>query len=117
MRCSIVCSRDTQTIGDTEYGRKKHSPGYRLLTEEQLLKLPVHNFLRLMRKVQAYRSYIYHHFGNRCCNTCHKYIGKDWYDDVGQYLIVHDDYLRLLKKVSKQLPSVEVGNKLKNKKK
>ena len=109
--------RKTQTIGDTipEHGQKVNAPGYRLLTEEQLLKLPIHNLLRLMKKVRAYRSYIVHYFGHRCCNHCHQYVGSDWDEDVGKYLIVHDDYLRLIKKVSKQLPSIPHGRKLKRK--
>ncbi len=107
----MMFRRETQTIGDTERGDKVKKPGYRVLTEEQLLKLSIHNFLRLYRKVLAYHSYIKNHFGNR--EQCHEYVGGDYYEDVGQYLIVHDDYLRLLKRVSKQLPSAETGSKLK----
>lgn len=103
-----------QRIGDTPYTKiNPKQPGYRVLTEEQLRKLPFHNLKRLMNKVRAYRSYIANYFGPRCCNHCHEYIGPDWERDVESYLTIHENYLELLRKVSKDLPHIPNGTKLK----
>ena len=105
---------EIQKIGDTLWTQTNpKQPGYRVLTEEQLRKLPFHNLKRLMNKVRAYRSYIANYFGQRCCSHCNEYIGADWDRDVEQYLTVHDQYLELLRRVSKSMPHVPTGSKLK----
>jgi hypothetical protein len=103
-----------QRIGDTiDQKVNPKQPGYRVLTEEQLKKLPFHNLKRLINKVRACRSYIANYYGPRCCNHCHEYVGPSWEDDVDPYLQVHDQYLELLRKVSKELPHISDGRKLK----
>jgi len=88
---------------------------YRILTNDQLQKLPFHNLIRLFRKVTAVKSKISRSLGQRCCNICNEYVGSDWESDVGIHLKEHDEYLSRIKVVLQRLPHV-AENKLRRRK-
>lgn len=69
------------------------------LTDAELNKLSTHRLINILRIVQKHYSNIAHHYGRRCCEMCHEYVGDDWEKDVGQYLKPSKEYMNRIKAV------------------
>lgn len=49
-------------------------------TDEELKQMPTPRLYALFRRYRAWANPI--HWGHRCCEICHEYIGDDYYNDV-----------------------------------
>jgi len=74
-------------------------------------KLPTKRLISVLHKARAHRSSIANYHGPRCCEFCHEYIGDDWENDVGKFLVIYDSYIEKLKTILATRPHIERENK------
>jgi len=73
-------------------------PKEQFLTDEQLKELSTEKLFHHFKMVRASESFVLNHYGHRCCEICHEYIGNDWENDVAVHARPYGEYKSRVKR-------------------